>query len=143
MHEILKSFWLDSSMSILPCRSFGFILGNLLSLSFPDMYAGQSKQIHEKPWVQALEHKGHKEQLSSFNSAGIIAVDWWLQFPTGAYIPTQKLARFEELFFFFSLFSFYLLFLKVCTSLTCQTPLIFIAHRLPGAQMQQINQGKC
>lgn len=107
MHEILKSFWLDSSMSVLPRTSSGFILGNFLFLSFPDMYAGQSKQTHEKLPVQALEHKGHKEQLASFNPAGIIAVDWWfsaLQFPTGAYIPAQKLARFGVFFLFFFLF---------------------------------------
>lgn len=63
-------------MSILPCTYSGFISGNFIFLSFPDVYAGQSKQAHEKLPVQALEHKGHKEQPASFNPAGIIAVDW-------------------------------------------------------------------
>lgn len=116
MHEILKSFWLNSSMSILPCVFSGFIPGNFLFLTFPDKSTGQSKQTHEKLPVQALEDKGHKEQLASFNPAGIIAVDGWfsaLQFPTGAYISAQKLARlFVCLFYFLSP-----LFLKVCTSL--------------------------
>lgn len=35
-------------MSVLPCTSSGFILGNFLPLSFPDMYAGQSKQTQDK-----------------------------------------------------------------------------------------------
>jgi len=57
-------------------QTSGFILGNFLSLSFPDMYAGQSKQTHEKLPVQALTHKGHKEQLVCFSPAGIMAVGW-------------------------------------------------------------------
>lgn len=112
MHEILKSFWVDSSWA---CTPSPFIIGNFLSLSFPGMYEGWSKQTHEKLWDQVPEHKGHKEQLSSFNPAGIIAVHCWfsaLQSPTGAYIPTQKLARFGVVFLFFIS-----LFLKMCSSL--------------------------